>query len=89
MEPGKYGVDPYDTEHAGSHDDKDRRDDSLSDSARSRDRAVHKRRKTVRKCHDFDSLHAGVNDCCIRGKQRQELMSEDKEEQSKDQSDRE
>ena len=41
---------------------------------------------TVRKCHDFDSLHAGVNDCCIRGKQRQELMSEDKEEQSKDQS---
>lgn len=34
-------------------------------------------------------LHAGVNDCCIRGKQRQELMSEDKEEQSKDQSDRE
>lgn len=45
MNPGKYGVDPYDTEHAGSHDDNDCRDDSLSDSARSRDRAVHKDEK--------------------------------------------
>ena len=86
MNPGKDRVDPYDTEDAGAHDDNDRRDDGLSDPTGCGDRTVHKRGHTVRKRHDLDPLHAGIDNGSIRGKQRQELMTKEKEEQSKDQS---
>ena len=76
MEIGKYGVNPDYTEHAGTHDDNEHRYNALAHGSGRRNGTVHKCRNTIRKSHDRQTVHTGINNSLIPGKQGQKRTPE-------------
>ena len=76
MEIRKDRVHPDHTEHAGTEDHNHRRNTTLSDSSRCRNRTIHKRRDHIGKPHDPNTFQPCLNDRFIRSKQAEELPSE-------------
>ena len=65
----KHRIEPDDTEYTGSQNDDDGRWDTFSDATGSGDTAIHKTAEGIAEAHDPDPLHAGIDDCCVSGKQ--------------------
>lgn len=81
---GKYGIDPDDTEDAGTQDNDDGGRNTFSDATGCGDAAVHKAAECIAESHDTDSLHAGINNCRFRSEEGEELRAKYKEQSAQD-----
>lgn len=80
MEISKYSIDPYNTEHAGSHDDDDSWRKALSNAATGCNRTIHEGTEGIGEAHDSSALKPCFDDGFVIGEQRQKLSA--KKEQS-------
>lgn len=72
----EYGIDPYDTEHAGAHDDDDRWCKALSNASASCNRTIHEGTEGIGEAHDPCALKTCFNDGFVIGKKGQEFSAE-------------
>ena len=79
VEVRKERVHPCHTEHAGAQDHKDGRHHGFAQPARGGDRAVHKGGDAVGQTHDGNTLHPGVDNVRLGGKEREKLPPESKQ----------
>lgn len=76
----EYGIDPYNTEHAGAHDDDYRWRKALPNASASFNRTIHEGTEGIGEAHDSSALKPCFDDGFVIGEQRQELSA--KKEQS-------
>ena len=70
VEIRKYGINPDDTEHTGAHYHDNGGNHAFAKTSGGRYGAVHERRHHKRKAHNTQSLHAGIYNLGVVGKQR-------------------
>ena len=89
MKIRKYRINPDHTEYAGAHDDNEHRYNTFAQGSGCRNGTVHKCRDAIGEAHNRQTIHSGIHNCRISGKQKQKRSSKNYQGHSQEQTDAE